>query len=370
LRRTDGGKDPFVERVSASPAGTCGLNAVVLTSGDPAARTGGSLFHRRIAERAPRLGVRVAVRSIDGGGRIAPLVEGADVIVVDSIVAARIDPAALRRPVVASVHQRPGGLVGPVAERLANAVRDVRSYRRADAIVVPSAYLARSLGRVGVRASRIRVVEPGTDPRRVGSRRARTDVVSFVCVANLAPHKRPLDLLDAFAVLADLDVSLTLVGGGPDAAVASDVTRRLERPDLAGRARWLGSLPPERVRETIRESDILVLPATGESYGMAVAEALREGVPAIVAGSGNLPELVLDGADGYVVPPRDVGALAAAMRRMAVDPARRTAMGVAAAARASRFPTWERTAERFVAVLASVVQPAGVGSPPAGKAAA
>lgn len=344
------------------------MNAVILTAGDPDARTGGSLYHRRIAERAPRFGVRIDVRSLDVDPDLRRLTAGADVVLVDSIVAARIDPATLGRPAVASVHQRPGGLSGTLVRRLACAAGDLRCYRRADAVVASSAHLATLLGRRGVASGRIHVVEPGSAPRtrRTADRgvadRQAAATVSFVCVANLSTHKRPLDLLEAFATLNDIDVSLTLVGGARDADLAEAVARRVREPDLLGRVRWVGSLPPDDADDVVRRADVFVLPALQESYGMAVADALRAGVPAIVARSGNLPNLVLDGADGYLVPPRDVGALASAMRRLALDPARRSAMSDVAAVRAARFPTWEESAERFCAVLTSVQRAAAAGS--------
>jgi glycosyltransferase involved in cell wall biosynthesis len=330
------------------------VNVVLLTN-DPEARTGGSLFHRRIAERAARFGVDLDVRPLDRGPDPGPPVSDADVVVVDSIVAAQVDPSGIEVPCVASVHQRPGGLVGPLAGRLATAARDLRCYRRAAAVVVPSAHLRAVLRRRGVASARIRVVEPGSPPGRPSARPPTGGGgASFVCVANLSAHKRLLDLLEAFAALVGVDASLTIVGAAADPGVAGAVRRRLAEDDLRGRARWVGSLTPDAVEDAVRRADAFVLPALHESYGMVVAEALRAGVPAIVARSGNLPYLVRDGVDGYVVPPRDRGALAAAMRRLATDPARRAAMSAAAHAGSARFPSWDEAAERFCAVLRSV----------------
>jgi glycosyltransferase involved in cell wall biosynthesis len=81
---------------------------------------------------------------------------------------------------------------------------------------------------------------------------------------------------------------------------------------------------------------------------------MRAGLPAIVADSGNLPNLVRDGVDGIVVRPRDVASLAAAMRSLAADDARRNAMADAAVRAAERFPTWDDTAEAFCRVLGEV----------------
>jgi glycosyltransferase involved in cell wall biosynthesis len=334
------------------------VNVVLLTAGDPDALTGGSLYHRRVSDRAARYGIRIEVRPIASREEALRSAAGADVVVLDSLVAGRVG-TAFDAPVVASVHQRPGGLVGAWPARIVRAAQDLRAYRRADAIVVPSAFLHAGLVRAGVPAGRVFVVEPGSDPSRGAARprigKGRGDgAVRFVTVANVSSHKRPLDAIEAFARLDHVDATLSLIGDAADPRVSERVRARLARADVAGRARWLGPLAPDRVAAELAGSDLFVLPALGESYGIAVAEAMRAGLPAIVARSGNLPHLVRDGVDGRVVPPRDVRSLAAAMRQLALDRVTLEAMAAAAAAAAKRFPTWDDTAEGFLRVLAAV----------------
>jgi glycosyltransferase involved in cell wall biosynthesis len=330
------------------------VKAVLVTRGDPEALTGGSLYHRRIAARSRPLGVEVDIRPLAAGEDPREATRGADVVVIDSIVASTVRPDTLGRPIVASVHQRPGGLTGHLARRAARWALDRRCYRRANVVVVPSAFLASELTRAGVAASRIRIVTPGCSTSVVASRHPRSPArtgVAFASVANLSAHKRPFDLLDAFARLADLDASLAIVGRATDARLAERLRRRLARPDLAGRVRWLGPLPPAAVADVLASADVFALPALHEGYGMALAEAMRTGLPAIVARSGNLPYLVRDGVDGIVVRARDTGALAAAMRRLAREAPIRRAMGNAARLRAEGFPSWDEAAERFCAAL-------------------
>jgi glycosyltransferase involved in cell wall biosynthesis len=329
---------------------------VVLTSADPGARTGGSLYHRRIAERAPAWGVEVEIRPL-GRGRVATA--EADVVVVDSIVAARVAARLeIRRPgapIVASVHQRPGGLTGVRPGRAVRRALDLRLYRHAEAVVVPSAYLADVLARSGLARARLAVVEPGCERAVVEAERTPSGgPASFLSVANLSPHKRPLDLIEAFAALGDVDATLTMIGGCADARLGRRVETRLRRPDVAGRARWMGSQPRDRVLRAMLEADVFVSPALGESYSIAVAEAVAGGLPAIVAASGNLPTLVRDGVEGLVVRPRDPRALAAAMRRLATDAGARERMGSAALERGRELPGWDDTARAFVGVLEGV----------------
>jgi glycosyltransferase involved in cell wall biosynthesis len=297
------------------------------------------------------------------------------VVVVDSLIAARVRPGALSRPVVASAHQRPGGLTGSRPRRAVRAARDLRLYRRAAAVVVPSAFLARELVEARVPGEIVHIVEPGADG--AGGRPSRRErgepgdgsgEVRFVTVANVSRHKRPLDVLEAFARLGDLETSLTMVGAAADHRLAGRVRARLAERALAGRASWEGSLPAAGVEEVLSNADVFVLPALGESYGTAVAEAMRAGLPAIVAASGNLPNLVRDGVDGVVVTARDVAGLSRAMRALAADAPRRAAMGASARRAAEGFSTWDAAAEAFCRVLSAVQST--VPAPPPGRRSA
>src|SRR5262249_56411682 len=95
-------------------------------------------------------------------------------------------------------------------------------------------------------------------------------------------------------------------------------------------------------------SDLFVLPSRFEGYGMAFAEAIAHGLSVIGTRAGAVPDTVPADA-GVLVPPDDVAALAAALRRLieARDERRRPAAG----ARAATLPTWPEQAALFAAVL-------------------
>jgi len=80
-------------------------------------------------------------------------------------------------------------------------------------------------------------------------------------------------------------------------------------------------------------ADVLLLPNDLESFGLAALEGMACGVPAGCSRTG-VPEVIRDGVEGYLVPPRDVKTMAARALDILTDPERRARMGKAARERA------------------------------------
>jgi glycosyltransferase involved in cell wall biosynthesis len=160
--------------------------------------------------------------------------------------------------------------------------------------------------------------------------------------------------------LPDDAVTLHLVGD-PDAepSYAARVRARLAAPDLAGRVVVHGPLPVGGVAAFYAAADVFALASSREPYGTVYGEAMATGLPVVGYAAGNLPHLARDGEEGLVVPPGDVGALTAALRRITADPVLRVRLGAAAGRRAASFPTWEETAARLFAELRAVVEAVG-----------
>ena len=78
--------------------------------------------------------------------------------------------------------------------------------------------------------------------------------------------------------------------------------------------RFLGALPPGALIEPYAASDLLVWPAINEAFGMALLEAQACGLPVLAGASGGVPAIVADGKTGFLVPPGDATAFAAALK--------------------------------------------------------
>lgn len=342
------------------------LSVSLVTLGDPDTLTGGYLFHRRLAELAPRYGARMVFASFPawpfpfpllGAPRIKRILseQRADVVILDSIAAAFLAPwmASIRVPVVAMTHQPPGGIDHGPIRRHAQAVLDRAAYRRVTRLLVASQLLADQFRAQGL-AGKILVVPPGRDVAPAAGERT-SDLragarAALLCIGNWVARKGILHVLDAVAGLPAGLARLHLAGDDrPDPGYAARVRRRLARPDLAGRVEYHGRLRREEVAALYRDADVFVLPSMREPYGTVYAEAMAAGLPVVGWRAGNLPYLARHRQEGLLVEPGDVAGLASALRSLAEDEELRTRLGAAGLRRAEAFPTWEHTAERFFA---------------------
>lgn len=289
---------------------------------------------------------------------------GADVILVDSIAAAFLAPHLVGRPppipLVAILHQPPGGIDHRSFRARLQAVLDRAVYRQAAALVLASAALApqlpdelRSRAVVvppGYDVGRLSVPDTGAPPTAGDLRRNRR--AALLCVGNWVARKGLLELLTAVAALPADAATLHLVGRDDvEPRYAARVHARLAKPDLAGRVVVHGPLGRAQVDTLYHGADVFVLPSVREPYGTAYGEAMAAGLPVVGWRAGNLPHLATDGQEGVVLPPGDVAQLTSALRRLTEDESYRRRLGDAAKARASALPTWAESAGRLFATL-------------------
>jgi len=158
-------------------------------------------------------------------------------------------------------------------------------------------------------------------------------------------------LVDAFNRLADeRPVPLTILGPGLSAAdVMASIPDRL-RPSVSVVER----VPEDRVIEEYRRHDVLVFPSTYEGFGLVALEAMSQGLAVVGTPVGCVPDLIRDGENGVIVPPRDAAALATAVRRLMDAPNERKRIGAHAASTVASM-TWRRTAEQTIDIYRSAL---------------
>jgi glycosyltransferase involved in cell wall biosynthesis len=145
-------------------------------------------------------------------------------------------------------------------------------------------------------------------------------------VGRMTGVKRTDDVLEALRLLRGrgVDAVLVLVGDGPD---REHVERRASELGIVRSCLFLGY--QEDVSGWYRAFDAMILPSANEGTPVVVIEALAAGCPVVATSVGGVPDVVRDGVDGFLVPPRDTEALAERLVRLAEDPELRARMGAA-----------------------------------------
>lgn len=211
--------------------------------------------------------------------------------------------------------------------------------RQASGILVTGSLARSSMIARGAAAERVRIFANtidvelfGTQADRLAARRselrgqvgAGAEDVVVLSVARLAPEKRIDVLLHAVAATGDSRIHLVVAGDGPEREALEQLAET-----TGSRARFVGDVEWEQIVELYAAADVFALVSEREPWAVVVNEAAACGLPLVLSDRvGAAHDLLADGENGVLVPPGDVDAVAAALRRLAADPVQRQAMGV------------------------------------------
>jgi glycosyltransferase involved in cell wall biosynthesis len=163
------------------------------------------------------------------------------------------------------------------------------------------------------------------------------EVLRLFSCARLNRLKGHEDTLAALRLLLDagLPAKLTIAGEDDDGGCGyrTRLEARIMELGLSAHVRLLGAIDADAVRRQLLEAHVFVLPSRHEAIGVAFMEAMSCTLPTVGCNVDGVPELITDGQDGILVPPQDPAALAAALTRLAHDPALCLALGAAGRAR-------------------------------------
>jgi len=125
-------------------------------------------------------------------------------------------------------------------------------------------------------------------------------------VSNFRPVKRIMDVLAVFErVSRRIPSRLVMIGDGPDRSQAEAFCRE---HNLREQVFFLGNVP--NLEEVVGAADLFLLLSDAESFGMSALEAMASEVPVIGSRAGGLPEVVVEGETGYLLPVGDVDGMA------------------------------------------------------------
>ncbi len=235
-----------------------------------------------------------------------------------------------------------------------------RLARQGDLFLCASSFIRDRVIGMGFPAHRTRIHYIGVDCAAIRPRGPGEETPTILHVGRLVDVKGARYLLLAFAAVAQSlpDARLVIIGEGPLQRPLQALARSL---GLGHRIRFLGAMRHAEVLHWMRRAAMLVLPSvrtnTGrvEGLGMVALEAAASGVPVIGSRLGGIPEAVLDGQTGLLVPERNADALAGAMRDLLGDPALRRRMGQQARARVERQFDLSRQTDALEALYDAVL---------------
>jgi glycosyltransferase involved in cell wall biosynthesis len=230
-------------------------------------------------------------------------------------VLSRLVPSS--RPVVrvytphgGSIHygpRSPAGIVFGAAERL--------MLKRTDALIFESSF-ARSvfLDRFGASSTRGVVVHNGLAPNEFEEVEVGSTASDFVFLGELRALKGIFTLIDAVAIIKKShDVSLAVVGDGPDQVALFEKTKAL---GLEANVQFYG---PMSARDAFAYGRMVVMPSHNDSFPYVALEAIAAGRPILATRTGGVPE-IFGPLKENLIAPRDAQALAERMVQFLIDP--------------------------------------------------
>lgn len=146
------------------------------------------------------------------------------------------------------------------------------------------------------------------------------DSQRLVCVGRLCEQKGQLLLIEAARRLAEQGIAFELVLAG-DGEMRNEIEALVARYGLADRVHITGWISSDQVREILLSARALVLPSFAEGLPVVIMEAMALRRPVLTTYVAGIPELVVDGKTGWLIPAGSIDALTAAMKRCLLSPA-------------------------------------------------
>ncbi len=226
--------------------------------------------------------------------------------------------------------------------------RALREYELCDRIIVLSSAARRSFERFG-HAHKTVVVWPGVDHTyfRPPVEPSRPHPLRVCYVGRVELAKGVGYLLEAWKQLSLPGAELLLVGE------IQPEMHTLLRSCTGRNVRLVGRLLPEQVARCYRESNLFVFPSGNEGFGLVLLEAMASGLPVIATEESGAKDCLTQGKDGFVVPPKNMDALAETILWCFKHPHETEAMGRAGRTKVEQQFTLSHYEERLITLYRS-----------------
>ncbi len=229
-----------------------------------------------------------------------------------------------------------------------NLSRLMAEFAEADYITIPSDFVRDSMLTEGVPENKLIELPFGLDPARFAAAAqapAADHPLRLIFAGQVSVRKGVPYLLDAWCALGWRDAELWLIGGvTSDMAAIRSRWSGLEGVSFLGHSTALGEL--------MAQGDLFVFPSIEEGSALVTYEAMACGLPVVT--TPNAGSVARDGAEGYIVPIRDVDALCDRLQHLRANPALRAEMAHSARLRAAEF-TWDAYRRNLLAAYQRIL---------------
>jgi glycosyltransferase involved in cell wall biosynthesis len=261
--------------------------------------------------------------------------------------------AGKRVPVIAAVHSSASGTI-----QMTDRIHRLFLPRFDRVIVLGGPHAKYAHERFGVPQSNITIIHNGVTPKPARDLESPlpempANAVVGVIAARLHPEKNHRMLFEATqpVVRNHPEFHLLVAGQGDLRAELEAYTSEL---NLSSNVHFLGARGD--VSAILDRAQIGILSSINETFSVAVLEYMRAGLPVVATRTGSLEDQVKDGQTGFLVPPRDVQALAGALERLVADSGLRERLGQAGRELQSREFTARGMSEAYLALFSSRVE--------------
>jgi glycogen(starch) synthase len=268
-------------------------------------------------------------------------------------------------PLVATIHatergRHGGNLPGPVQRFIHRVERWLVA--ESERVITCSAYMREQvLASLGAHQDRLEMIPNEVDAGafwQAGASRPseRGEEGPMLLFAGRLEYEKGLQtVFDALPLLRVPGARLVVAGDG---TYRGELARRVGDQGLDDRVTFVGFVDEGRLRDLYAAADVAVVPSLYEPFGLVALEAMAAGAPLVVADTGGLREIVVDGVTGLLFPPGDATALAHAVRRVLTEPGLAVTLvreaRSALAARRSWTGAAARTAGAYARALESI----------------
>ncbi|MAT38417.1 MAG: hypothetical protein CL946_02300 [Ectothiorhodospiraceae bacterium] len=173
----------------------------------------------------------------------------------------------------------------------------------------------------------LRVVYNGIDVSGFAVKKhTEQEVLSILVVCALVEEKRFDRVIEIAAQLKAAGVRFIIRHAG-DGPLREEYLQQIRERELGDHFELFGSLPNERIRSLLDESDLYLLPSERVIFDIATLEAMASGLPAIVSDVGGNREMLVDGESGYLIPPDEIPSFVDAITSLAGNAGLRSDIG-------------------------------------------